>query len=53
MVDMKKITEPIIYSVQIGSGLIYTNRKIIRDVSEVITFVSGVSFSMYMMFSTP
>ena len=33
VVDMKKITEPIIYSVQIGSGLLYTNRKIIRDVS--------------------
>ena len=53
VVDMKKISEPIIYSAQIASGLIYTNRKIIRDVSEFVSIVSGVSFSMYMIFASP
>jgi hypothetical protein len=53
VVDMKKITEPIIYSVQIGSGLLYTNRKIIRDVSEFVSIISGVSFTMYMMLASP
>ena len=53
VIDMKKITEPIIHSVQIGSGLIYTNRKIIRDVSEFVSIISGVSFTMYMMLASP
>tara|TARA_B110000858_G_scaffold101301_1_gene116409 strand:- start:4777 stop:5661 length:885 start_codon:yes stop_codon:yes gene_type:complete len=45
IIDIKKISDPIIYSTQVASGLIYNNRKTIFQT----TFISSIPFFSYLM----
>ncbi len=43
-IDIDIMTKPIVYGVQIGSAIIYNNRKIIQQISTIGTFIGyGVS----------
>lgn len=53
MVDMKKISEPVLYSLQLTSGIIYSNRKMIAEISSKISVVTGIVVSTYIMFASP
>lgn len=48
-----KITEPIMYSLQSLSGIIYSNRKMIMDTSSTFTVLGGLGIGVYMMIVSP
>jgi hypothetical protein len=48
-----KIAEPIIYSLQSLSGIIYSNRKMIMDTSSTLSVFGGLGIGVYMMIVSP
>lgn len=53
IVDIKKISEPVIYSLQIVSGIIYSNRKMIMETSSQLTMFGGLGIATYMIIVSP
>ena len=53
IVNIKKISEPVIYSLQIVSGMIYSNRKMIMETSSKLTMFGGFGIATYMIIVSP
>ena len=51
--NINKISNPIIYSLQSVSGSIYSNRKMIIDISSTLTILGGFGTGVYMMMGSP
>jgi hypothetical protein len=54
IINIKNLTDPLIYSVQITSGMIYNHRKMIVDLGTKFTIItSGFGISTYILFASP